>query len=42
MSRVEQFHNWLLKINNIYATDTERLERAFKIIENSPCQSPKN
>lgn len=35
MNRVQQFHEWLLKINNIYASDTERLERAFRIIENT-------
>ena len=35
MDRVQQFHEWLLKINNIYLTDTERLDRAFKIIENT-------
>lgn len=32
MNRVQQFNEWLLKINNIYLTDTERLAIAFEII----------
>lgn len=34
-NKVQAFHNWLLKINNIYLSDDEALARAFQRIENN-------
>lgn len=32
MEKVQQFHAWLQKINNVYLTDDNRLAIAFEII----------
>jgi hypothetical protein len=29
---VDKFHNWLVKLGNIYLADFERTERAYEII----------
>jgi hypothetical protein len=34
MTRVEKFYEWMLRINNVYIYDNERMTEAFdKIVE---------
>lgn len=32
MKEIAKFHEWLLKMGNIYLTDNERMSRAYQII----------
>lgn len=35
MTEVQKFHAWLVKCNNIHLTNTERMDKAFLIIQNN-------